>query len=133
MTTSNPPRGFHHLALRARDFDRSLTFYKEGLGLIPGAAWGEGDGRAIMLHAGNENCLELFAGGTPDEKPEGAYLHLAFRTDDCDAALARAVDAGAVVTMAPKSLDIPSDPPMPVRIAFCTGPDGEIIEFFQNR
>mgnify|MGYP000053010412 CR=1 FL=1 len=40
---------------------------------------------------------------------------------------------GAEVTMEPKSLNIPSEPSeTPVRIAFCKGPDGEIIEFFQN-
>jgi len=25
-----------------------------------------------------------------------------------------------------------ADPPIPARIAFCKGPDGELIEFFQN-
>ena len=34
--------------------------------------------------------------------------------------------------MEPKTLTIPSTPPAEVRIAFCTGPDGETIEFFQR-
>ena len=125
--------GFHHLAMRVKDFNASVKFYTEGLGLRETIAWGEGDGRAMMLDAGNGNCVELFAGGAREPKPEGIVLHFAFRTDDCDGVLARAVAAGAVVTMEPKSLTIPSTPtPLPVRIAFCTGPDGEIIEFFQN-
>ena len=124
--------GFHHLALRAKDFDASVKFYTEGLGLEQVMAWGEGDGRAVMLLAGNGNHLELFAGGSAEAQGENAMLHFAFQTDDCDAAFERALAAGATVHMAPKSLTIPSTPaPQAVRIAFCKGFDGEIIEFFQ--
>jgi glyoxylase I family protein len=34
--------------------------------------------------------------------------------------------------MEPKDLAVFGDPPIPIRIAFCKGPDGEVIEFFQN-
>lgn len=125
--------GFHHVAIRVHDFDGAVKFYTEALGFTPKITWGEGDKRAIMLDAGDGNYMEIFAGGKPDPQPEGAILHFALRTSDCDAALNRARAAGAVVTMEPKSLDIPSKPHVtPVRIAFCKGPAGEIIEFFQN-
>ena len=40
----------------------------------------------------------------------------------------------AVVTIEPKDVVIQSRPsPCPVRLAFCKGPDGEVIEFFQNQ
>ena len=86
-----------------------------------------------MCHAtGDGNYLEIFAGGG-EPKPEGAVLHFALRTTDCDTAIERAREAGAEVTVEPKDVDIPSTPePTPVRIAFCKGPDGEVIEFFQN-
>jgi len=125
--------GFHHIAMRARNFDASVKFYTEGLGLTQTAAWGEGDGRAAMLHAGNGNYLEIFAGGANEPKPEGAFLHLAFATEDCDTAFRQAIAAGAEAQMEPKSLTIPATPtPLPVRIAFCKGLDGEVIEFFQQ-
>jgi len=125
--------GFHHIAMRARDFDATVAFYTKGLGLEQTAAWGEGDGRAVMLHAGKGNYLEIFAGGGNEPAPEGAFLHLAFVTKDCDAAFRQAVAAGAVTQMEPKSLTIPAAPtPLPVRIAFCKGLDGEVIEFFQE-
>lgn len=125
--------GFHHIAMRVKDFDASVRFYTEGLGFRKGISWGEGAKRAIMLDTGDGNYVELFAGGTDAPKPEGAILHFALRTTDCDAATARAREAGAGVTMEPKDVDIPSAPnSTPVRIAFCKGPDGEIIEFFQN-
>lgn len=125
--------GFHHVAMRVADFEKSVKFYTEGLGFKAALSWGEGNGRAVMLDTGDGNCLELFAGGTPGGKPEGVLLHMAFRTDNCDNALEQAVAAGAVVTAEPADVDIKSDPVTPVRIAFCKGPDGELLEFFQYR
>jgi glyoxylase I family protein len=129
MTT----QGFHHIALKAHDYDASVKFYTEGLGLTEKIAWGEGNSRGIMLETGTGNYVEIFAGGSAEPKPEGVLLHFAFRADDVDAAVLRAIAAGAEVTMAPSSLDIPSRPfPLPVRYAFVKGPDGELVEFFQN-
>jgi glyoxylase I family protein len=85
-----------------------------------------------MLDAGNGNRMEVFAGGTGGQHPEGALLHLAFRTSDCDRALEAARAAGAVVTVEPKTVTLPSTPAAVVRIAFCKGPDGEVLEFFQD-
>lgn len=124
--------GFHHIAMRVKDFDASVRFYTEGLGCVPTLAWGQGEKRAVMLDTGDGGCVELFAGGTPEPKPEGQLLHFALRTGDCDAATAQARQAGAEITMEPKTVEIPSQPMTPVRISFCKGPDGEIIEFFQQ-
>lgn len=124
--------GFHHIAMRVHDLDASLRFYRDALGFCERICWGEGAKRAVMLDTGDGNYLELFAGGSSQPKPEGAVLHFALRTDNCDAALERARAAGAIITMEPKDVEIPSTPPTPVRIAFCKGPDGEVIEFFQN-
>ena len=125
--------GFHHVAIRAHDFDASVQFYGETLGFREKIAWGEGDKRAIMMDTGDGNYIEIFAGGTTGPKPEGAILHFAIRTDNCDAALERARVAGVEVTMEPESIDIQSRPaPTAVRIAFFKGPDGEVIELLQN-
>ena len=124
--------GFHHLAMRVQDFDATLKFYSEGLGFAPKVTWGEGDKRAAMLDTGDGNYLEVFAGGTEEPKPEGQVIHFALRTTDCDGAIEKARAAGAEVTVEPKDVAIPSTPPTLARIAFCKGPDGEVIEFFQN-
>lgn len=127
--------GFHHVAIKVADFDGAVRFYTEGLGFKEKIAWGEGEKRAVMLDAGDGNYMEIFAGGPKRDAPapEGVMIHFALRTRDCDAALNKARAAGGVVTMEPKSLDIPSRPHVtPIRIAFCKGPAGEVIEFFQN-
>ena len=125
--------GFHHVALRVPDFDASVRFYTEALGFVESVAWGEGDKRAVMLDTGDGNYLEIFAGGqaTPDEG--GAMLHFALRSSDVDAAVERVRAAGAEVTMEPRDVDIPSDPSLPVRIAFFKGPAGELVELFHHR
>ena len=127
--------GFHHVAIRVRDFDATLKFYSEGLGFARRYGWGEGDKRAALLDTGDGNYLEVFAGAkraVGEDASEGAILHFAMRVADTDAALARAVVAGARTTMEPKDVPIDGDYPVTVRIAFCKGLDGELIEFFQN-
>jgi len=127
--------GFHHIALRAFDFEATLRFYQDGLGFTRAYGWGEGVGRAAMLDTGDGNYLEVFAGGerSPgEEPPEGALLHFALRTADVDAAYARALAAGGRPHVEPKDVTIAGDYPVPVRLAFVRGLDGEVIEFFQN-
>ncbi len=125
--------GFHHVAIRVGDFEGAVRFYTEALGFTEKIRWGEGDKRAIMLDTGDGNYLEIFAGGSAEAAPEGQILHLAFRTDDTDAATQQAVAGGAKVTVDPKDVQIPSTPgPTPVRISFVQAPDGTVIEFFQN-
>jgi len=134
--------GFHHVAIRANDFDATLKFYAEGLGFRRRFGWGEDgrsrgerDSRAALLDSGDGNYLEVFAGGTRTEGeavPEGALLHVAFRTTDVDSAVEKARAAGALVTVEPKTVPINGDRPVEFRIAFIRGLDGEIIEFFQN-
>ena len=130
-----PGCGYHHVAIRAADFEETLRFYCEGLGFRVAVRWGQGNGRAALLNTGDGNYLEVFAGGkrSPGEPvPEGAILHYALRTPNCDAAIERARAAGATVTVEPKTVPLDSEPKITLRIAFCKGPDGELIEFFQN-
>jgi len=124
--------GFHHVAFRCVDFDKSLAFYETAFGFRRAYGWGEGDSRAAKLDIGDGNYLEIFAGGKPQTGDAGPIIHFALRVPDCDAAFARAVKAGATVNMEPKDVDLPGDTVVRVRIAFVKGPDGEEIEFFQN-
>jgi glyoxylase I family protein len=128
-----PGCGFHHVAIRTAKWEESLRFWQEAMGFHPAVQWGEAPRRACMLDTGDGNYLEIFERDPlPQVSEDTAILHFCFRTDDCEAALERARAAGAEVTKEPTSLAVFGDPPIPIRIAFFKGPDGEICELFQN-
>ena len=124
--------GIHHIALKARgleEFRKTVAFYQDLLGLPMARTWGEGENSAVMLDTG-AGLIEIFANGT-DTPGQGAVRHVALQvenTDDCIEAVRR---AGYHIISEPVDVTIPSNPPYPVRIAFCNGPVGEEIEFFQ--
>jgi catechol 2,3-dioxygenase-like lactoylglutathione lyase family enzyme len=146
MESLAAPPGFHHVAIRAIDFDATLRFYIEGLGFrlhYPFAVPGRID-RAAFLDAGDGRFIEVFGPASmvqsegrrrqPDEeRTEGALLHFCLRVADTDAAYARAVAAGAASRVEPVTRQLGEDPTVEVRIAFVTGPNGEVIEFMQSR
>jgi catechol 2,3-dioxygenase-like lactoylglutathione lyase family enzyme len=137
--------GFHHVAVRAVDFDATVKFYTEGLGCtvhyefsVPGRI-----DRAAFLDAGDGRYIEVFGTGStvqaegrrrqPGEEPtEGALLHFCLRVADVDASYARALAAGGVTRAAPRTAALGGEPPAEVRIAFISGPNGEVIEFLNS-
>ncbi len=122
---------FHHIALRAADYDKTLAFYSEALGMKLVRSWGEGDSRVCMLDIGDGGCIEIFARGSAACEPDGEFFHLAIGTDDADAAFEAAVKAGAAVDKVPYDTVIPCHQGgLPVRIAFVKGLNGETLEFF---
>ena len=128
--------GFHHIALRVKDFDKSVRFY-EALGGVIKVAWGSAPNRCAMIDFGDGGCIELFSGGIENTKESatrrGEWLHLALGCEDPDAAYAAAIEAGATKRTAPYDELLPAQPPIPLRLAFVYGPDGEVIEFFHVR
>jgi glyoxylase I family protein len=137
--------GFHHVAIRTVDFDESIRFYTEGLGFrvhFPFSVPGRID-RAAFLDAGDGRFVELFGQGSTvqaegrwrqpnEERTEGALLHFCLKVADTDASYARAMAAGAGSRIEPRTVRLSEDPLVEVRIAFVTGPNGEVIEFMQS-
>ena len=138
MSQSSSICGFHHVALRVHDFDRSVAFYQNMLGMTRKIEWGQSPKRAIMLQMGEPSggILEIFE--QPDQ-PQGEQhpllLHLCLRCSDVDGMIARLREQGVVVTMEPSTIQIDSRPtgPTPVHIAFFKGPDGEVVELFDSQ
>ncbi len=122
--------GFHHLSMRVRDLEASLKFYVDGLGFVEKVSWGTGAQRTVLLDTGDGNYFEISQGNPEGEG--GVFHHIALRTDDCNAATETARAAGAEVTVEPKDVNLPSNPPLQVRISFFKGPDGELVELFQD-
>jgi glyoxylase I family protein len=137
--------GFHHVAIRAVDFDATIRFYTEALGFrvhFPFSIPGRID-RAAFLDAGDGHFVEVFGPGStvqaegrqrfPNEEPtEGAVLHFCLRVADVAASYAKALAAGAGARVAPVTRQLSADPVVEVTIAFITGPNGEVIEFMQS-
>lgn len=122
--------GFHHLAFRARDYEKSLQFYTEGLGFPVAHSWGEGAGRIALLDLGDGNYLELFASEPGWEPvPGNQFFHLALRSTDVDADIEKVRALGCTITIEPKSVPVNGKT---IRVGFFLGPDGETLEFFYN-
>ncbi|MEQ9459875.1 MAG: VOC family protein [Phycisphaeraceae bacterium] len=129
--------GFHHVAVVVSDFDKSLDFYTNLLGMKEAAQWQAPPKRAIMLDTGDGNYIEMFEN---KDRPQHAdagnepWFHIALRTTNLDEVIARVREAGYPVTMEPTHIDIKTtdDRTIPVYICFFKGPDGESIELFQN-
>ena len=130
--------GYAHMAISAKDFDKSLAFYK-ALGMTVYTAWGEGDSRIALLDTGNGDLIELFA--KPDlntdkvATPEDGnpFLHFAFSAQNVDEAYRIALEAGATPLKPPAELPLKANPiSLTLRIAFVKGPSGEELEFFKT-
>jgi len=145
MTESARALGLHHVAIRAVDFEATIAFYTRALGFtvhyrfaVPGRI-----DRAAFLDAGDGRYVEVFGAGStvqaegrrrrPDEdRTEGALLHFCLRVADVATAYARALAEGAAPRIASRAVTLGGEPPAEVEVAFVTGPNGEVIEFFRG-
>ncbi len=122
--------GIHHVSLKCgttEEFEKAKDFYLNVLGFAVVREWPEG----IMIDSGS-GLLEIFSNG-PGVKSKGAVRHIAFGTDDVDGVIEKVKAAGYEVFIEPNDIVIRSDPPFPARMAFCCGPLGEELEFFQEK
>lgn len=113
--------GIHHVSLNVSDTARSLSFYRDTLGMtvLPrppfpfGGAWlDSGDGRQVHL-------IE-----SPDVPPDVGQ-HVAFHVADLDGAVGHVRAAGFEVSE-PRSV-----PGTGIRQAFALDPDGNRVELTQ--
>ena len=109
MDSMTPPKPVLELrvALTARDFERSVKFYCDGLDLQPAAIWENGQGRALMLELGN-GTLELFdeqQARTIDQLEAGrrvsGLIRFALQVPDLQVAVQRLLANGATLVHAP--------------------------------
>ena len=88
-----------------------------------------------MFDTGGGAYLEIFENHVDTPAPGGVLFHLAIRAKDVDAVTGRVRAAGCKITVEPKDVTIQTTNgagPVPVRLAFFEGPNGEIWELFQN-
>jgi uncharacterized protein len=132
------------ITLAVDDLDRSLAFYRDGLGLdTPGVVGSEfvgdndsPDGTIVMFNLGDGLTLALYPRSelakdarVPFGGPktgEFSIGQLVSSRDDVDAVLAEAAAAGATVT------DAPHDRPWGIYSGYFRDPDGHLWEVIWN-
>jgi catechol 2,3-dioxygenase-like lactoylglutathione lyase family enzyme len=109
MSTSNPYSPIQELrvALTTTDYERSLKFYCDGLGLEPAQLWNNGQGRAVIINMGNAT-LEIFnetQAQTIDQIETGqrnsGQIRFALQVPDLNAAMERLLAHGAILVHPP--------------------------------
>ena len=95
------------VALTVSDFERSVKFYTEGLGLEPADIWNNGQGQALILEMG-QATLEIFdetQAQTIDqieaEKRVSGQIRFALQVPDLNAAMERLLAHGATLVHPP--------------------------------
>lgn len=120
-------KGIHHISMKCKndeEYQKVKFFYTETLGLL---VFKECD-NCILFDTG-AGMIEIFKDGKDDLK-KGTIRHSAFAVDDTDACAEKVKSDGYEVFVEPKDVQIGDDPSLKARIAFCSGPLGEEIEFF---
>ena len=120
------------VALTTDDFDRAVSFYRDGLGLDPGELWTD-NGRGQLFWAGQAS-LEVF---DPDYaanvdhievgKRVSGQIRFAFEVPDVQAAMERALQYGATLVHEPILT-----PWNDLNVRMCS-PEGLQITLFQTQ
>jgi methylmalonyl-CoA/ethylmalonyl-CoA epimerase len=120
------------IVLTVADFDESVAFYQDVLGLEQLADWSGEDGRVILLDAGHAT-LELFDERQADSvdrieagRRVSGPVRLALEVDDLDGARGRLLAGGAEAEAEPVV------PPWGGRNARLRAPDGMQLTLFSD-
>lgn len=125
--------GTHHIAIRARNWEESIKFYTEVMGMETAVEMSSPERRAVLLDIGDGSHIELFEATanspkSPDDPDHDPVMHFAFSITDIESALERVRQAGMEITSELRTTDIGH---LNITIAFFKGPNQEIIELFQ--
>ena len=127
--------GFHHVSIKTRDWDKTIEFYRDVLGCTEKIAWRAAPERAALLDTGDGKYIEVFEDMTSAPAPKGEVTHFALRTTKLDEVAEHVRASGAKITVEPKDVVLSTTNhagAVAIRIFFCEGPSGELIELFQN-
>jgi len=139
-------KGLSHVAIQARDYKATITFYIEVLGFKLGHHWSlpsfQIKEASMLISPDQRTCIEIFdndavipaqgkKASSEEDIAHGALLHLAFYVDNVDEMYQKALTHGAKTFIEPDSLSL-GEPPLLVKNAIIHSPNGEVIEFIED-
>ncbi|WP_138754494.1 VOC family protein [Paenibacillus sinopodophylli] len=139
-------KGLSHIAIQAKDYKATLSFYIEVLGFKLGHHWSlplfQIKEASMLISPDLRTCIEIFdndavipAQGkratSEEEIAHGALLHFAFYVDNVDDMYQKALAHGAKAFIEPDYLSL-GEPPLVVKNAVIHSPNGEVIEFIEE-
>jgi catechol 2,3-dioxygenase-like lactoylglutathione lyase family enzyme len=139
-------KGLSHVAIQARDYNATITFYIEVLGFKLGHHWSlpsfQIKEASMLISPDQKTCIEIFdkdavipAQGkkalSEEDIAHGALLHFAFYVDNVDEMYQKALAHGAKSFIEPDYLSL-GEPPLVVKNAVIHSPNGEVIEFIED-
>lgn len=136
--------GFHHLGLRVSNYEKSIKFYTEVLGMKIAFdtphPWEPEVDHITFIDTGDGNFFEIFNGAKEssagfDEYRAGTFFHVGFRSNNVDAVAERARKAGVKILLEPVDVHLlgRDGSEWDVRATYLEGPDGEQVEFLQEK
>lgn len=124
--------GTHHIAIQTTDYEASVAFYTEVMGMSEVVGFETGGRRAVILDIGDGSHIELFEpipGTQPSKDATGnVVFHFALQTTEIEAALEKVRAAGMEITVELRTAQLGD---LSVSLAFFKGPGGEVVELFQ--
>ena len=121
--------GIHHISMKCgseEEISKVKDFYIDVLGMKISREWPDG----FMIDTGN-GLIEIFTNAEGEHRL-GTIRQLALLTDNVDETVKKVKDAGYEVFIEPNDRVIESNPKYQIRMAFCYGPLGEQVEFFNE-
>lgn len=125
----------HHVSIQTLDWERSLLFYGEVLGLPCTSQVHLPNGKRLALFGSAESTRIELASPPPGETPSPAEValrtitHLAFEVKDVSAVLDRIRAHELRIRVEPTEIDTDG---LHATIAFFEGPNGESIELIMD-
>ncbi|MCY4073016.1 MAG: VOC family protein [Chloroflexi bacterium] len=124
--------GTHHIAVQTVDYEASVKFYTEVMGMSEVVGFENQGRRAVILDIGDGSHMELFEpipGTQPSNDASGnVVFHFALQTTDIESALERVRAAGMEITVELTTVQMG---PLNISLAFFKGPSGEVVEYIQ--
>lgn len=124
--------GTHHIAVQTVDYEASVKFYTEVMGMSEVVGFENQGRRAVILDIGDGSHMELFEpipGTQPSNDATGnVVFHFALQTTDIEQALERVRAAGMEITVELTTVQMG---PLNISLAFFKGPSGEVVEYIQ--